>query len=45
LDVFGRAIGEHLHLTIKPEDWWIEELSKVWGDVKSLDQGQFLCKG
>jgi 2-polyprenyl-3-methyl-5-hydroxy-6-metoxy-1,4-benzoquinol methylase len=28
-DHFGQTIGEHLHVTVKPAEWWIEQLRKL----------------
>lgn len=46
-DSFGDRIGERLHLTVKPTDWWIDQLSSHWGHVKALERGNNLiaiCK-
>jgi len=29
-DKFGAIVGEKLHLTIQPHEWWLEKLSKIW---------------
>jgi len=29
-DKFGAHIGEKLHLTIQPHEWWLDKLSKHW---------------
>lgn len=29
-DGCGRSIGEELHLTINPPEWWLEQLSQRW---------------
>lgn len=43
-DKFGNAIGDILHLTVKPMDWWLDKLSHYW-DVDVLnDYGtHFTC--
>lgn len=33
-DNFGKAIGEKLHLTIKPSEWWIERISRFFSIEK-----------
>lgn len=46
-DSFGDRIGERLHLTVKPTDWWIDRLSSHWGHVKVHERGNNLiavCK-
>ena len=32
----GSLIGEKLHLTVKPIDWWAEEIRKQWRKVEIL---------
>jgi SAM-dependent methyltransferase len=29
-DYGGQMIGEELHLTVKPVDWWVEKIAKYW---------------
>lgn len=29
-DKFGKIVGEKLHLTIQPHEWWLEKISKHW---------------
>lgn len=29
-DGFGDLIGDELHLTVKPLEWWVEKLSQYW---------------
>lgn len=36
LDAHGQVIGERLHLTVKPESWWVEKLKAHWGSVEVL---------
>lgn len=36
-DGCGRMIGETLHLTVKPPEWWHERLNKFWAGVKRLN--------
>ena len=38
-DKFGKKIGETLHLTIKPHEWWLEKLSKKWNIVDHSQTG------
>lgn len=35
-DGFGKLIGERLHLTVKPLDWWKPHISARWSDVTVL---------
>jgi len=48
-DSWGKKIGETLHLTVKPADWWAGSLSKHWRDVKkTYDAGSvfiFVARG
>jgi len=32
---FGRHIGETLHLTVQPAEWWMERINKRWETSKS----------
>lgn len=32
-DVFGDRIGERLHLTIKPLEWWMSVITSAWRDA------------
>ena len=32
-DKFGKKIGEKLHLTIQPHDWWLDKLSQRWNII------------
>jgi len=29
-EVFGKQIGETLHLTVEPDEWWLEKLRQRW---------------
>lgn len=29
-DKFGKQVGEKLHLTIQPHEWWLEKVSQYW---------------
>jgi len=29
-DGFGRCIGETLHETVRPADWWLQKFASVW---------------
>lgn len=43
----GDAIGEHLHLTVKPIEWWHKALSQYFDVEQSSKQSKhhiFLCK-
>lgn len=42
-DVFGEVIGQTLHLTVKPPEWWQAKLREHWGHVEFID-GSFICK-
>lgn len=35
-DVWGDRIGERLHLTIQPREWWTAQLEQHWYDVKVM---------
>ena len=47
-DSFGDRIGERLHLTIEPMEWWVEQILKHWGYVKgvqtSVNAAIIVCK-
>lgn len=47
-DVFGRAVGQPLHLTVKPFEWWLEEIKEVFDAVEDgrdlIRQGLYLCR-
>ena len=36
-DGCGRLIGDALHLTVRPLDWWRETLSAYWSDIRIID--------
>ncbi len=38
-DKFGKRVGEVLHLTIQPHDWWLEKISKRWNIVDHSTDG------
>lgn len=43
----GDEIGEHLHLTVKPIEWWKKELGKYYAvelAIKNPKNHVFLCK-
>lgn len=44
-DEFGRAIGETLHLTVRPHNWWVEQLERHWRFVRSPAEGEFIVEG
>jgi hypothetical protein len=35
IDVWGDRIGERLHLTIKPQAWWLDKMRAHWDVVES----------
>lgn len=37
-DGWGQHIGERLHLTVKPAEWWIQEISNFWRSVERINQ-------
>lgn len=46
-DSFGECVGEVLHLTVRPSDWWREQLSKHFSNVTDTSDernGVFVCK-
>lgn len=47
-DGFGpMLIGEPLHLTLKPANWWTEKLTELWREVETDDHGSqaiFVCR-
>ena len=42
-DRFGEVINQTLHLTVRPEDWWLETLKRHWKRVSIVD-GAFVVK-
>ena len=38
-DKFGKNVGEKLHLTIQPHEWWLNEISKRWNVVHHESNG------
>ena len=42
-DGFGQRIGQTLHLTVKPADWWLERIQKRW-QIKTweIEEGRYL---
>jgi uncharacterized Rossmann fold enzyme len=43
-DNFGSVIGEPLHLTVRPMEWWRAALKAHWPNVEYLGDGSFTCK-
>ena len=49
-DSFGRRIGDVLHLTIKPTNWWHDRLIQLWphvelvADTRAGKAPQFWCR-
>lgn len=39
-DKFGARVGEKLHLTIQPHEWWLEQISKRWNIVDHSTTGR-----
>lgn len=37
---YGDLIGDTLHLTIKPDVWWLEQLKSRWDNVKVVQNQQ-----
>jgi 2-polyprenyl-3-methyl-5-hydroxy-6-metoxy-1,4-benzoquinol methylase len=37
-DGWGRHIGEVLHLSVHPREWWIQEIGRHWREVESLNE-------
>jgi len=35
-DFWGQYIGEPLHLTVRPREWWEREISKHWKAVECI---------
>ena len=42
-DVFGKAVGETLHLTVKPCEWWVERIGKVCGNATIIWRDDVSC--
>jgi len=42
-DAFGHYIGRRLHVTVRPQEWWMERLEGHFRHVRHLDGGLFLC--
>ena len=38
-DVAGRLIGETLHMTVMPADWWKQKLEQHFSQVELEDRG------
>jgi hypothetical protein len=43
-DGFGREIGETLHISLYPPDWWEEKLKEFWSTVRRQPGGFFICE-
>jgi SAM-dependent methyltransferase len=44
-DEFGpENIGEPLHLTVEPPEWWEEKLKSYFDNVKKVDTNSWACK-
>lgn len=41
-DGFGARIGQTLHLTVKPAEWWADKIGRLW-DIKlwGVEQGSY----
>ena len=49
-DGCGRLIGDALHLTVRPLDWWMDKVQAYWRDVRVLDHApgdsvEFVAEG
>lgn len=44
VDLMGDAIGERLHLTIKPMSWWYKKLRSHFGYVQGYKNDVFIVK-
>ena len=42
-DAFGAAIGEQLHLTVQPQEWWLAKLQEFWPGTHYLGGNSFLA--
>lgn len=42
-DRMGLIIGQPLHLTVRPPEWWAEQLSKHFASVTQYEGGVFVC--
>lgn len=48
IDNCGKVIGETLHVSIHPHEWWLEKLSNYYDDIKYIVHSrytEFVCKG
>ena len=43
-DMKGSLIGAVLHLTVRPAEWWVEQLSKHFATVEFLEPNIFVCR-
>jgi SAM-dependent methyltransferase len=39
-DGWGKKIGETLHLTVKPCDWWVKEINRHWSGVVRKNESE-----
>jgi len=42
-DMFGKTIGEQLHLTVRPCEWWLERIGKVCGNATIIWRDGISC--
>jgi hypothetical protein len=42
VDTMGGLIGQDLHLTVKPPEWWLQRLLSYWRVVQHVGDGQFM---
>lgn len=42
-DDMGQIIGQTLHMTVRPPEWWREQLSKHFASVEQHEGGVFVC--
>lgn len=43
-DDFGTCIGETLHLTVRPQQWWCDQLNNHFSKVDYIADGIFICR-
>ena len=44
-DGYGKVIGQTLHMTVRPEEWWLEQLQVHWGTAAQVagQRGDYAC--
>lgn len=43
-DSFGRIVGEPLHVSLHPPEWWESKLKQFWANVHAMPGGLFICE-